>query len=347
MPSSAQENRLKSFKNKGRDTSEMRRRRTDVSVELRKAKKDDQLLKRRNIDCDEPPSPLQEQKQPAIPMSIDEIKNAVMSTDVQKQLQATQAARKMLSREKSPPLNAIINSGLVPKFVEFLGRNDCPAMQFEAAWALTNIASGTSEQTKTVVDHNAVPAFVKLLSSEHPNVCEQAVWALGNIAGDGTDYRDYVIRTGIVQPLLANITPNKSAAFLRNVTWTLSNLCRNKSPPPPEDTVKQVLPALAQLIYHSDKEVLADACWALSYLTDGTNDRIQLVVNSINLARLGELLGCSEVAIITPSLRTIGNIVTGTDEQTQIGPRFFLLTFPKGHKYPNGGIFGAPFQLDK
>lgn len=66
------------------------------------------------------------------------------------------------------------------------------------------------EQSNTHVlsESGAVVSFVKLLRSPHNNVAEQAVWALGNIAGDGPELRDYVIKAGIVRPLLELINPN-------------------------------------------------------------------------------------------------------------------------------------------
>jgi len=71
------------------------------------------------------------------------------------------------------------------------------------------------------------------------------------------------------------------------------------------------------LIYSTDEEVLTDACWALSYLSDGPNDRIQQVIDSGVCRRLVELLMHGSFAVQTPALRTIGNIVTGDDTQTQ------------------------------
>lgn len=342
-PAQARENspgpsRLKSFKNAGKDMDEMRRRRQETSIELRKAKKDDQLLKRRNVSLDDPTSPLQEQNAAAPLMSLEEIINGISSKDCSKQVSATQAARKMLSRERNPPIDAIIEAGMVAPLVSFLDRAESPVLQFEAAWALTNIASGTSDQTKAVAASGAVPAFVRLLRSQHANVAEQAVWALGNIAGDGPELRDFTIKAGIVEPLLGLISPDTEYSFLRNVTWTLSNLCRNKHPSPPFEVVKQCLPALGHLIMHPDKEVQADACWALSYLTDGTNDKIQEVVDSGVVPQLVKLLNGDEITVVTPALRAIGNIVTGSDVQTDVVIKAGTLPiFPKllKHQRPN------------
>jgi importin subunit alpha-2 len=102
----------------------MRQRRQEVSVELRKKSKEDQLLKRRNIEVQEPPSPLQEinaQSPGAAPsMSLDEIMTNIEGPNPTLKFQAVQGVRKMLSREKNPPIDIIINMNLVPKLIQFL-----------------------------------------------------------------------------------------------------------------------------------------------------------------------------------------------------------------------------------
>ena len=60
---------------------------------------------------------------------------------------------------------------------------------------------------------------------------------------------------------------------------------------------------------------LAEACWALSYISGAGNDRIQLVIDAGLIPRLIELLSSDETDIVTLALRCIGIIVTGTDSQ--------------------------------
>uniref|UniRef100_A0A8C1T574 Importin subunit alpha n=1 Tax=Cyprinus carpio TaxID=7962 RepID=A0A8C1T574_CYPCA len=256
--------------------------------------------------------------------------------DLRPGLADREKTRKLLSSDRNPPIDDLIKSGILPILVHCLDRDDNPSLQFEAAWALTNIASGTSEQTQAVVQSNAVPLFLRLLHSPHQNVCEQAVWALGNIIGDGPQCRDYVISLGVVKPLLSFISPSIPITFLRNVTWVMVNLCRHKDPPPPMETIQEILPALCVLIHHTDVNVsiLVDTVWALSYLTDAGNEQIQMVIDSGIVPYLVPLLSHQEVK--TAALRAVGNIVTGTDEQTQVvlncdalGHFPALLTHPK------------------
>lgn len=274
------------------DAEEGRRRREDNMVEIRKNKREENLLKKRREGL------LQAQQFPSTAAvshldkkleTLPELIAGVWSDDSSLQLECTTQFRKLLSIERNPPIEEVIQSGVVPRFVEFLARDDYPQLQFEAAWALTNIASGTSENTKVVIDYGSVPIFIRLLSSPSDDVREQAVWALGNIAGDSPKYRDLVLGHGALVALLAQFNEQAKLSMLRNATWTLSNFCRGKPQPLFEQT-KAALPTLGRLIHSNDEEVLTDACWALSYLSDGTNDKIQAVIEAGVCSRLVELL---------------------------------------------------------
>jgi hypothetical protein len=250
-----------------------------------------------------------------LPMYVEQIN----SNDPKLVHDATEAIRKLLSIERKPPIEEVIATGIVPRLVQFITQEQSHELQFEAAWALTNIASGTTHHTKVVIDAGAVPIFTRLLQSPNADVREQAIWALGNIAGDMVSYRDMVLQTGAMPLLLqqlANPQDNK-LSVIRNGTWTLSNFCRGK-PAPPLQVVQPALQVLAQLIKMTDEDVIVDACWALSYISDGTHEKIEAIVASGVCPRLVELLTHKSEAVQTPALRAVGNIVTGTDTQTQV-----------------------------
>ncbi|XP_063545528.1 importin subunit alpha-1-like [Cydia strobilella] len=305
--------RLSAYKNVGIGTTDLRRKRAELSVALRKQARDEQFLKRRALSPeakDEDFQPVEKLPSPA------EIVKGLKSSDLPLQTSSARAARRILSREQNPPITSMVSAGVIPPLVAALERDDCVDLQFEAAWALTNIASGTHDHTMAVIEGGAIPKLVSLLG-RGGSVGEQSAWALGNVAGDGPGPRDAVLRAGALPALLPSMAPGTAPSTLRTAVWTYSNFCRNKNPLVAFELVAPALPFISDLLEVQDTDVLADACWAISYLTDGPNERIEEVQMTPNLLhRVVRLLEHKSAAVKTPALRAAGNMLTGSDEQT-------------------------------
>lgn len=56
-------------------------------------------------------------------------------------------------------------------------------------------------------------------------VSEQCAWALGNVAGEGEEFRNVLLAQGALLPLARMMLPNKGST-VRTTAWALSNLIK-------------------------------------------------------------------------------------------------------------------------
>eukprot|EP00123_Amoebidium_parasiticum_P021568 comp6960_c0_seq1/m.2701 comp6960_c0_seq1/g.2701 ORF comp6960_c0_seq1/g.2701 comp6960_c0_seq1/m.2701 type:complete len:538 (-) comp6960_c0_seq1:18-1631(-) len=244
--------------------------------------------------------------------------------------QAVVELRQMLCIQNEPPIDMVLEAGLLPYLVKNLVEKRDPRVVFESLWALTNLASGNTEQTRQVIDAGVVPLVVELLAnpSTEGDVVEQAVWCIGNISGDSKESRDLVLSAGTLPPLLRLIeSPNSTVSVRRNVVWAVSNLCRDQTQPNLHRVIdaipvlRRLLPAAGgdpSLMQQIDEEILTDTCWAMSHVTDDKNS-VEMVMQrapDLVMCMVGLLLHHASY-VQTPVLRTIGNVVYGSDRYTQ------------------------------
>eukprot|EP01107_Rhizomastix_libera_P015193 TRINITY_DN5463_c0_g1_i2.p1 TRINITY_DN5463_c0_g1~~TRINITY_DN5463_c0_g1_i2.p1 ORF type:complete len:322 (+),score=109.22 TRINITY_DN5463_c0_g1_i2:782-1747(+) len=92
-------------------------------------------------------------------------------------------------------------------------------------------------------------------------------------------------------------------------------MCRGK-PSPKFEIVLPIFHAVPAFLDSGDHDTCVDALWALSHLTDNEQS-IETVSTSGLLPKMIAALSVPDHLLIIPALRALGNIVSGTNEQTQ------------------------------
>jgi len=157
------------------------------------------------------------------------------------------------------------------------------------------------------------------MDSNIQEIQEQAIWAIGNIAGDSLKIRDRVIQKKGLEKILQHFSTAERPTLIKHCVWAISNFCRSK-PAPDYEIMKPTIDLVIRSIYKLDQdyEFLVDAFWILSYLTEHHKRTIKKILDTSILPKMLTFLNYPVVHIQLPILRIIGNVVAGNAAQTQM-----------------------------
>ncbi|KAF9953040.1 Importin alpha subunit (Karyopherin alpha subunit) (Serine-rich RNA polymerase I suppressor protein), partial [Modicella reniformis] len=246
--------------------------------------------------------------------------NLLASEVYEQQLLAMVRIRKYLSlQDVLPRIDNVLALNCVEYFIRFLNMSDCPDLQ-----------AGTTTQTERLVEAGILrPLIHNLQVSRCIHVQTQTIWALGNISGDGPPYRDLILASGALDIILQliemcedpSVAKEQKYMILRIAVWCVSNLCRGSGRCAPEWLqVTPAFPMLRRLMYIDDTEILADTCWAMCRILNGTHkmNLDTVVIDRELCARFVALLSEPHPTIQVPSLRSLINIASGPEHHTQL-----------------------------
>jgi hypothetical protein len=279
----------------------------------------------------------------------------------EERLHAIQIISRLLARETSPPIKQALAAGALAPLVKAMSelqpsrpqshrssalspmrteqhlaeqeRYLAQDLAFEATWAITNIAAGHTEHARATVTAGCVPHLIRFgrtrgarssrgIETPDDKLAQQAIWALGNLAGDSPFCRDAVMQAGCAAVLCDHLAAADRLPQQRTAAWAACNASRTE-PHSDVETLRPLVVGLAQLVSSglADEEALSQALWALAYVSQDDGRPSAAVAQALGergIRRLVELMQHKAIAVSRPALRTVGKLAGGDDVQTNL-----------------------------
>ncbi|XP_017048656.1 importin subunit alpha-4 [Drosophila ficusphila] len=260
--------------------------------------------------------------------SLDRLKNLVKAVyragNQEEQKAAAVAACSLLCTDDVPDARLLSQSKVLKMVVEFLKEVSLPFLQKQAANALCKVACASSGHASQILNLGAVPLLMDLLNSQDPEVCEQALAAVGNIIGYGPSYTPFSIEPNLVEKLSIFV---KQSSFLGTVAKVTRNLCGCLRMYSPVELINSVIQTLDQLLNQTGKEIRRDTLLAIGNIAHHyTHNRILSAHEGLMSKILFFLLN-NEFEVQKAALYAIDCILSGPKDQHRVLLDLHLLLY--------------------
>ena len=177
------------------------------------------------------------------------------------QLESAILLRKLLSLEEDPPIQQILESGVIKTLINIIETSKDQLLRAEAIWGLVNAARGNSEQIDFLAQKKVPELFIKALE-DNLYMVKQAVWGVSNLAANSVSKRNQLLDLGgmgLVVKVYRRIKDQgiKFYGFVDEVIWSASNLCRLR-PSPHYSKIIEALPMFVEVLKKRTKNITFD-----------------------------------------------------------------------------------------
>ncbi|KAI8875457.1 ARM repeat-containing protein [Backusella circina FSU 941] len=275
--------------------------------------------------------------------ALSTIKYLLFSTEYEQIRKSTRLLRRYLTQGHSDEqsINDLLELDILARIKELLQTADSNSIKFECAWIVTNIAAGTSDQTKAIVDNGFIDILLSLINNPKSKleVVSQAAWALGNVAGESAVLREELMRkhftSSTVQVLMGIFDRmyNESASGklyfsddhsdtysnVEALIWALSNMSRGGFRT--ADYYQYYLPIFhifSKFILFNYPKLQTEVCWGLSRILYNMHEvnyfHNHNVISEELCSKLCDLLSTGNDKLVIPSIRVVVNITSGPNK---------------------------------
>lgn len=296
-----------------KDVKELRRRRSETNVKLRKQKKEDNFDKMRHI-FDDFSFDTSEATNQEIESTIEEILLVLKSVNLKScehLVKCIRDAKRLIANELE--INVMSALTTINRFLEndvLLLFNKCLeseniSLVIEVLSLIVQLTSVETERENTtflLVDSGIISKLIRFVSHEHLSssnpiilIIEKSLMALSNIASASTHFKDIVLNAHFLehlQPLLSSemsVNPSRSVTrndpdrirLIRAISWTLFALCQHKDCNSYK-TAEHLMVYLIELLQYPDIEVNSIVLRTLSITTELNMNCPQIQISYIS-----------------------------------------------------------------